>query len=390
MDNIINEKNERLVRYKQYTNIEFIQSLVKNDEYSLDEMQDGLMQKIKNNEFNRIVFTGMGCSAIVSNMIRGFFAEIKHPIQIHVINDYDFQLLLDNKILSDPQTLIIISSYSGHSKEPIIAYYNCKQLNENILFLTSGGKLAEIAKKDGISIIRWKISNPDREYPLFHAPQYFVIILDFMAEMGILSSNYKQELKDTMEYLQNYVTPSLKRHASKIAEKLRNMDITLLATPLWHGSLLKLVKMHLNEIAMAPAHRNHFHEFCHSEVAVFSHPKQEHGVIIFRDNNEDSYTADKMNNLINLLSKDTSENKNIKVVVLDLDQSDFFKKMFSTLLFMHFVTYELGLFYNTPSRELISTAAGNPWYNQNTIIKERKKKTNLVAKTINHSICFIA
>lgn len=76
----------------------------------------------------------------------------------------------------------------------------------------------------------------------------------------------------------------------------------MLASPKWHQSLLKLAKMHFNEMAMAPAARNYFHEFCHSEVATLSDPGCRHAVLLFRDTDDDAYTQAKMDNLAALLT----------------------------------------------------------------------------------------
>ena len=165
----------RLQRYKQFIQSGFADSLLWNKDYSLVGVDKELISRIKKGQFSRIIFTGMGCSAIVSDVVKGFFASQKIPIYIEVINDYDVDFLLDKEVLQDKKTLVIISSYSGFSQEPIHFYDRIKNLTKNIIFLTSGGKLAEIAKKDTVSIIYWKLRKPDREYPLFHVPQYFAI-----------------------------------------------------------------------------------------------------------------------------------------------------------------------------------------------------------------------
>ncbi len=363
---------ERLVRYKEFIEREYISGLTRNKEYSLESLDKNLLKKIKKGQFKRIVFTGMGCSAIVSDMIQGFFVSEKIPIPVFVVNDYNFEYFIDPEILKDGKTLVIISSYSGHSQEPIKAYYKFKEYTKDIVFLTSGGKLEQIAKKDNISVIYWKIVNPDREYPLFHAPQYFSILLDIFHELGFLKTNYEKELKETAEYLKNEFSKKKIKEAEEIAKKLRNRDIILLASPKWMTALLKLSKMHFNEIAMTAAHRNFIHEFGHSEVAIFSEPKIEHGLLIYKDKNEDDYVKAKIENMQKIFSEKVPQNKKISVSIIDINQDNFFKQLFSSLLFIHYITYYLGIYYNVKSRELISRSAGNPWYNIKTINEELK------------------
>lgn len=361
----------RLHRYKKFIDNQFIDSLLWNKDYSLEKLNPELRNKIESGQFKKIVFTGMGCSAIVSDVIKGFFTSQQIPIYIDVINDYGIHLLIDEEVLKDKNTLIIISSYSGYSQEPMKFYQNVKSLTQNIIFLTTGGELAEIAKQDGISTIYWKLRSPDREYPLFHVPQYFSILLDIFAELKMLDSNFKNELKETAKYLKQEFSATKIKLAESIAGKLRDKEIIIIANPLWYVSLLKLVDMHFNEMSMSPAHRNFLHEFTHSEVAVLTDPKSKHAVMLFRDIDEDHYTREKAERLISVLNdKKMEQNNHIELIEIKMDQNNFFNKLFSTLFFVNHIAYHLGTYYDTKSRELISTTAGNPWYSQKTIQSE--------------------
>jgi len=364
----------RLKRYRQFIEKEFIPRLTRNKEYFLN-LTKMLENKIKTKQFSRILFTGMGCSAIVSDIVKGFFADQKIPIYVEVINDYEIDFLVNKEILQDGKTLVIISSYSGFSQEPINAYEKIKEYTKDIIFLTSGGKLGQIAKKENISLIYWKIVNPDREYPLFYAPQYFVILLDVFHKLGMIKSNYESELKKAADAIKKEFTKNKIKEAERLAKNLRNKDIILLASPKWYLTLLKLVQMHFNEMAMTPAHRNFIHEFTHSEVAVLTDPKSKQALLIFREKNEDNYTKNKINNLIKILTEKVPQNKNITVEEIKISQKGFFHQFFSTLLFIQYVCYFLGIYYNYKSRELISRAAQNPWYNIKTIKRELGPKS---------------
>ncbi len=361
----------RLERYKQFIETQFIDSLLWNKDYSMDGLDPELKAKILAGQFRKIIFTGMGCSAIVSDVIKGFFADQEIPIYVDVINDYDIDVLVDKNDLKDDRTLIIISSYSGHSQEPIYFYHRVKSLSQNIIFLTSGGQLGDLAMKEGVSIVHWRLRNPDREYPLFHVPQYFSILLDLFFELNILKSNYFNELQAVTHFLKQEFQAEKIREAEAVANRLRDHEIVFIAQPKWYISLLKLADMHVNEMAMVPAHRNYFHEFTHSEVAVFSDPKEKLGIVLLKDPGKDEYMRKKMERFSRLMTDEqVRQNDQIELVEIELNQTNFFEKFFSTLLFINHVSYFLGIYANVKSRELISTAAGNPWYNQKTIQSE--------------------
>ena len=351
----------RLERYRQFIENDFIPSLVWNKDYKMNLSED-LTNKLKNKHFKRIVFNGMGCSAIVSDLIKGFFVMQDNNIEIEVINGYDIDYTIHKNIFSAEDTLVIISSYSGFSTEPIKIYEKIKTITPNIIFLTSGGKLGELGEKENVSMIYWQLRNPDRHYPLFHVPQFFSILIDICYHLGFLFSNFEKELKETEKYLQKFLTKEKLIEAKKLANYLFDKDIILIATPQIYLIFLKLFKMHLNEIAMAPAHRNMFHEFSHSEVAVCTNPTRKQLLWFFLNDNEDEYTENKFENVKKLMTEKILENKNISIQETRIKSNDFFNNFFGNLLFNSYVVYYLGLLYDTHSRDLISQSLGNLWY----------------------------
>ncbi|GAA2710228.1 MULTISPECIES: SIS domain-containing protein [Streptomyces] len=360
----------RLDRYEEFIEKEYRAGLTKPDEYSLEAVTPELRARFANKEFKRIVFTGMGCSAIVSDIVRGYFAEIDSPIEVHVLNDYDFRFLAPSSVLDDDATLYIISSYSGHSQEPVRAYRQLKSKQDRVLLLTSGGTLAELGHADGVSIAYWKLQQPDREYPLFHVSQYFAILMDMFHELGMLDDNHHTRLAELSDQLERDYDTVRRGLVERIAYDSRDANLIMIASPKWHESLLKLAKMHFNEMAMVPATRNFFHEFCHSEVATLSDPEHKHSILWFADPDDDDYTLAKGENLVRLLTEERHENRNVHISRIDLGEGDFLRKYFNALNIVQHTALALGRYHETSSRDLISESAGNPWYHSTTIEAE--------------------
>jgi len=361
----------RLERYAHFIDKEYRAGLTKADEYSLEGLTEDMRSRFEHGQFKRIVFTGMGCSAIVSDIVRGYFAEIGSPIEVHVLNDYDFRFVAPRSVLEDETTLFIISSYSGHSQEPIRAFEGLRDVQHRVLLLTSGGKLAELGRQAGASIVYWRLREPDREYPLFHVSQYFAILMDMFHQFGLIDNDHRGELAELADRLEEDFGPK-QRVVDHLVAASTDANIVLIGAPKWHESLLKLCKMHINEMAMAPATRNYFHEFCHSEVATLSDPERRHSIIWFADNDDDEYTLVKGENLVRLLSSRSPENRNVAINRVDLDQPGFLRKYFNALNIVQHVSLGLGRYYDTKSRDLISEAAGNQWYHSTTIETEEQ------------------
>jgi len=359
-----------LDRYADFIQSEFLAGLHKGAEYSVEAVGENLLSRLRNGSYRRLVFTGMGCSAIVSDVIRGYLQAVGSDLDVYVVNDYDFSGQLPRGVLEDERTLIVVSSYSGHSQEPLLATRRLLPMKDRTLLLTSGGTLAKLGREEGISILYWRLSRPDREYPLFHVTQYFAILLDFLAAVGLVDRQATNALRSLPDELSGDFR-RVAHLAPPIAADSVGANLLLLASPRWYDALLKICKMHLNEIAMVPAGRNYIHEFCHSEVATLSAPDRRHTVIAFVDEADDEYTRGKVANLRSILSTDHPANQGIAVHVVYLDQPGYTRKLFTALNLIQHVTLDLGRVYDTRSRDLISEAAGNRWYHSSTIEADR-------------------
>ncbi len=360
----------RLDRYADFLKIRYRSDFLKSGEYSLAEVTPELRERIESGQFHRIVFSGMGCSAIVSDVIGTFLNASGAGVEVLVFNDYDFPYLVPRPVVDDEGTLFVISSYSGHSEEPVRVFHQLAGRYHRTLLLTSGGRLAELGRQAGVSVAQWELSEPDREYPLFHVGQYFAILLDMFPRLGLIKDDHRAEVAALAGHLATDFTPALEDLARATALRSKDANIIMLASPKWYMSLLKLAKMHFNEMAMAPATRNFFHEFCHSEVATLSDPDRRHSVLLFRDSDDDAYTRQKMDNLVRLLTRDIPQNRNVTVTEFALDQPTFMRKYFTALEFVQHTALHLGRLYDTKSRDLISESAGNPWYHTTSILAE--------------------
>jgi glucose/mannose-6-phosphate isomerase len=238
------------------------------------------------------------------------------------------------------------------------------------MLLTSGGPLAEAGRRDGTSIAYWQLREPDREYPLFHVSQYFAILMDMFYAFGLIEDDHHARLATLAEELAGDFDDEARALVTELASKSQDANILMIASPKWFESLLKLAKMHINEMAMVPASRNYFHEFCHSEVATLSDPERKHSVLWIADPEDDAYTRAKGQNLVNLLTDAQPQNQHITMTVLPLRGNDFLRRYFSALDIIQRATLELGRHRAVESRDLISSSAGNSWYHSSTIDAE--------------------
>jgi len=357
---IMTEIRPRIQRLYDIGIGEFADGLFKSNQYSLNIGED-LGDKIENKGFKKILFVGYGFSSILPTLIGDFFHCEGIPIEIDTASEYKFETL-NWKNDVNHSTLVFVNSFSGETKECLMAFSRLKKLTPNIIVITRGGKLLEGAMKENISYVRWELEEFDPEYPAFHLTQLFSILLDVFNKLGIISSNYQEKFRHLNLNLQE-----AENTAKEIASNLENVPICIVTT----RDLLSVAntgRLLLNEIAMVPTFASEICEYYHSSIAIFTDLIQRMGILILKDHENGEFIGDRFEKLENLLSG----NPKVSVGVIDLNQNNHFNKMFYPLLTMYYVTYYIARYYNIPGKDLISRMIENPFYKGDNF----KKKTD--------------
>ncbi|MFH1381073.1 MAG: SIS domain-containing protein, partial [Candidatus Omnitrophota bacterium] len=135
-------------------------------------------------KYENIIFTGLGGSAIGADTIKDLLAEeIKIPIFVN--RNYSMPAFAGEK------TLVFAVSYSGNTEETLSAYTDAIKKHTNIIVITSGGKLQELASKNKNMVI-----TIPKGYPPRCALGYsFIPALMILCKMGLIKTK-KNEIKE--------------------------------------------------------------------------------------------------------------------------------------------------------------------------------------------------
>lgn len=106
-------------------------------------------------KMRHIVFTGMGGSAIAGDLVHSIHSK---DLQIPMIVNRDYQV----PHFVNRETLLIASSYSGNTEETLAATKEAIQRGAQIICITSGGQLEQIAQKRGFPLFRMVPGYPPR------------------------------------------------------------------------------------------------------------------------------------------------------------------------------------------------------------------------------------
>jgi|TARA_B100001093_G_scaffold515104_1_gene590664 glucose/mannose-6-phosphate isomerase len=105
-----------------------------------DSYEDFDKDNFELGEVNKIVFAGMGGSAIAGLILKDLFPELEIVVERNYFPNTPI----------DESTFVILCSYSGNTEE-ILSYYDySSRLTDHTLVLTTGGELLKKAKSDKI------------------------------------------------------------------------------------------------------------------------------------------------------------------------------------------------------------------------------------------------
>lgn len=219
---------------------------------------------VDTNGVDNIVFAGMGGSALAANLFMGWTSP---NIPFVVARQYDIPGFVSGS------TLFIASSYSGNTEETLSALHHAKTRGAQIVVLSSGGKLAEMARAEGYRLFEL----PGGLQPRMAVFYSFRALAELFENLGAMSGLVPQ-LEAAAEYLDSAVVnwlpdvATLKNQAKEIAEEISGKTPVIYAGPRLSAVAYKW-KISFNETSKNLAFYNQWPEFNHNEFMGWtSHP----------------------------------------------------------------------------------------------------------------------
>ena len=171
-----------------------------------------------------VVLGGMGGSAIGGDVIRAATSVILR-VPLIVCRDYRLPGFVDSS------TLMFASSYSGNTEETLSAYEQARAAGASIICLTSGGKLASLARSAGYPVIQLPAGLPPRA-----ALGYSAVMLLGALRVLNLVPDMDVPLRETVDVLKRRVdlyvpeSPESGNPAKKLARSLHRRLVAVYAS----------------------------------------------------------------------------------------------------------------------------------------------------------------
>lgn len=232
----------------------------------------------------KIVFSGMGGSAIGADLIRSFYLyELALPV--FVIRNYRLPAFVDR------QSLFFACSYSGNTEETISSFKEALKRGAKVLVFSSDGRLVEMAKTENLPFILIP-----RGYPPRAALGYaFFTPLRIIQDLGFIPEQEKK-VKETVVILERlrdrYLSVkvcSRDNLAKKLALALEDKFPVIYGCVDYLDSVVARWRAQLAENSKTLASSHLLPELNHNEIVGWRFPEEllkKFEVIILRDKSE--------------------------------------------------------------------------------------------------------
>ena len=316
-----------------YKQIEESESLYKSAGISLNK------KRIQN-----ILYLGMGGSAIAGDLMKDiFFDELTVPMTI--IRGYIAPHFCSKN------TLVIVSSYSGNTEETLSAAKQVAGSGAQIVAISSGGKLAEMAGKNKWPLITIPQGLPPRQalgylfFPLYHLLGELELFKKFSPRLRSLA-------RFASDLAKRNVYPQAEGHVLSygLARVIRNKIPVIYSTAPYLQTVSRRWQNQMHENGKSMAFSNVLPEMNHNEIVGWEQDTKAMSefVVIFLENENPHPRIKKRIEL----SKKIIKKRGVKVVEVYTAGKTVLEKAFSLIILGDWVSYYLALGYKKDPNEI--------------------------------------
>jgi glucose/mannose-6-phosphate isomerase len=245
-----------------------------------------------------VVLCGMGGSAAAGNLLPLLWPGEALPWSVH--RDEGLPTW------AGPRTLVIASSYSGETEETLAAVAEAQRRGCALAILTSGGRLADAARREGWPLV----SLPGGQPPRTALGYSFASLLHVLHRLG-LAEDPSSALAAVAAHLERGElvscdgAPAGAAAAARIAERLAGRFAVIYTSGHEAHAAGQRLKGQLNENAKAPASVAEFPELTHNDIVGWELPADRRdgfALIVLRGADESDRAARRAEATVELLA----------------------------------------------------------------------------------------
>jgi glucose/mannose-6-phosphate isomerase len=220
-----------------------------------------------------VLISGLGGSGI-GGTIAAELAFDDCPVPVTVTKGYFLPQF------TDQHTLVIISSYSGNTEETVACLEQAIARKAHIVCITSGGKVAEIAKANDLSLITIPGGMPPRSCLGYSLVQQLFVFMRYK----LMSPKVLASLEASVELLKTEQA-AIRIEGEQVAAKLHGRMPVIYCTTAYEGIAVRF-RQQLNENAKVLCWHHVIPEMNHNELVGWAGGSEEISVVLFNDPDE--------------------------------------------------------------------------------------------------------
>ncbi len=212
-------------------------------------------------EISNVVVLGMGGSGISGDVCRVLFDDaIKIPLAVN--RHYSLPAYVG------PDTLVLAASYSGNTEETLSALSEALERGAQVVVISSGGKINEIASDRGFTMITIPSGFQPRA-SLGYLSLPLAILLERLGLVGSLDSDLTETIKAIREQSKKLgvEVPQSDNPAKKLAKRIYGKMPVIYGSEGLSGLAAFRFKCQINENGKTPSYWNLLPELDHNELA---------------------------------------------------------------------------------------------------------------------------
>lgn len=220
-----------------------------------------------------VLISGLGGSGIGGTIISEFSFDTSH-VPVSVTKGYFIPAFVDQ------HTLVVISSYSGNTEETLACMEQAIERKAHVICITSGGKVAELAKQHKFDTILIPGGMPPRACLGFSLTQQIIIF----AKHKLLPHSAIAELENSIALLKTEQA-FIRSQAEALAKNLHGHTPVIYCTTNFEGIAIRF-RQQLNENAKVLCWHHVIPEMNHNELVGWAGGNEEVSVVLFSDPDE--------------------------------------------------------------------------------------------------------
>lgn len=241
-------------------------------------------------DIQNVVITGLGGSGI-GGTIASQLVEKTAKVPVVVNKKYHIPGFVG------PNTLFIVSSYSGNTEETLTAMEDAMVKKAKVVCITSGGKVADLARANDLDLIKVPGGMPPRSCLGYSLVQ----VLNLFTFFEITEESFINDIETSIQLIKKELT-DIQTEAKLIAKKLAGKIPVIYTTDKNEGVAIRF-RQQLNENSKMLAWHHVFPELNHNELVGWRRQNNDIAIVLLRNKSDFERNSKRIEISLNIFRK---------------------------------------------------------------------------------------